>query len=110
MVREVARDLLVELGYDVDTASSGREALEKARTSSPPFELALLDMVMPEMDGLQTLTALRAILPGIRVILVSGYDTDEKIQRALGMPRVEFLQKPYKINDLANLVSRFLAV
>jgi DNA-binding NtrC family response regulator len=43
------------------------------------------------------------------VVLISGYDTDEKIQQALGMKQVEFLQKPYKINDLAILVARFLS-
>jgi DNA-binding response OmpR family regulator len=42
------------------------------------------------------------------VILVSGYDSDEKIRRALQMGRVEFLQKPYKINDLALLVRTIL--
>ena len=109
MVREVARDLLVELGYRVETASCGREAIEKVRTAGEPFDLVLLDMVMPEMDGLQTLVALREIQPGLKVVLISGYDTDEKIQQALGMKQVEFLQKPYKINDLAILVARFLS-
>lgn len=109
MVREVARDLLVELGYRVETAACGREAVEKVRTAGEPFDLVLLDMVMPEMDGLQTLTALRKIQPGLKVVLISGYDTDEKIQQALGMKQVEFLQKPYKINDLATLVARFLS-
>jgi PAS domain S-box-containing protein len=109
MVREVARDLLVELGYRVETASCGREAVEKVRAAEEPFDLVLLDMVMPEMDGLQTLIALRDIQPGVKVVLISGYDTDEKIQQALGMRQVEFLQKPYKINDLATLVARFLS-
>ena len=109
MVREVARDLLLELGYRVETASCGREAVEKVGSAEEPFDLVLLDMVMPEMDGLQTLTALREIQPGLKVVLISGYDTDEKIQQALGMKQVEFLQKPYKINDLATLVARFLS-
>jgi two-component system cell cycle sensor histidine kinase/response regulator CckA len=109
MVREVARDLLVELGYDVEIATSGREAVEKIRSVQEPFDLALLDMVMPEMDGLETLLAIRSLQPELKVVLISGYDTDEKIQRALGLPKVEFLQKPYKINELATLVARLMA-
>lgn len=108
MVREVAKDLLKELGYQVEMASGGREALAKIQHGAEPFHLVLLDMIMPDLDGLETLTALRAIQPGLKVVLISGYDTDEKIQRALAMKRVEFLQKPYNIVDLAGLVRRFL--
>ncbi len=108
MVREVARDLLAELGYDVDSVASGQEAVRMIQAAPERFDLVILDMVMPGMDGLETIGCLRRIRADLRVILVSGYDSDEKIRRALQSGYVEFMQKPYKINDLANLVRRIL--
>jgi len=108
MVREVARDLLAELGYEVDSVSSGQEAVRLIQSAPERFDLIILDMVMPGMDGLETIGCLRRIRPDLRVILVSGYDSDEKIRRALQSGYVEFMQKPYKINDLATLVRRIL--
>ena len=108
MVREVARDLLAELGYQVDSVSSGQEAVRMVEAAPERFDLVILDMVMPGMDGLETIGCLRRIRPDLRVILVSGYDSDEKIRRALQAGYVEFMQKPYKINDLATLVRRIL--
>lgn len=108
MVREVAKDLLEELGYTVVAVTDGGSALDILRETREPFDLVVLDMVMPGMNGLETLTAIRDSWPEQKVFLVSGYDSDDKIQQALQMDNVEFLQKPYKISDMAMMVRQFL--
>ena len=81
------RDLLeasIELqGYQVITAENGLEAMEMLNTK--PFDLVLLDIVMPVMDGVDTFAALRKADPHVRVLLSSGYSKDEKIEILLSI-------------------------
>ncbi|HSM57962.1 MAG TPA: SpoIIE family protein phosphatase [Candidatus Sulfomarinibacteraceae bacterium] len=96
---ELNRDMLsrrlARQGHEVALAENGREALEMAR--SHEFDLVLLDIMMPEMDGYQVLEALKAdeALRHIPVIMISAADQIESVVRCIEMGAEDFLPKPF---------------
>jgi CheY-like chemotaxis protein len=69
-ILEVLRQALLAEGFEVEIAANGNEAVQRARHQC--FDLVLTDLIMPEMDGIQTMLELRAVHPGIRIIAMSG--------------------------------------
>jgi CheY-like chemotaxis protein len=106
-MREFYELILTEAGYDVEVAASGEEGFEKARRLRP--DLALLDVVMPGMDGLQLLLKLRSDLapPVPPVILCSGFDLSE--EEALRRGAIMFVRKPVSPDFLLMHLQRALA-
>jgi CheY-like chemotaxis protein len=102
-----ARRILEQLGYRVATAQSGEAALELlgAGPSDSEFHLVVLDMMMPDMDGLMTLAWIRAIRPGQRALIVTGYTPLEAVDQGLGQT---WLSKPYTPAALGQAVRRAL--
>ncbi|MGC4119855.1 MAG: response regulator [Myxococcales bacterium] len=100
LVRTVGRAMLRSLKRDVLTAASGKEALELYRAHAGHIETVLLDLSMPEMDGIATLKALRVLDPAVRVLLSSGYDEEDSVRSLPPDPNVVFLQKPYTLATL----------
>lgn len=99
-VRLMGQELLSSLGMSVTLAADGRELLARIRATPDAYDLVLLDVAMPEMDGVSALRALREIQPTVPVILASGFDVGQ-IEEELGpVERVAFLQKPYELGDL----------
>lgn len=99
-----ARRILEGIGYSVTTAHSGEEALELFASDPAAFDLIIVDMLMPGMDGLRTVERLRQIKPEQRALLASGY-TPEQIDPARGAREVpRCLAKPYLWNELAAAV------
>ncbi len=90
-------------GIEVMTASSGKVALELAREHS--FDAIVLDMQMPEMDGIETLNRLMQIDPEHRVIILTGYGTVGKGIEAMKSGAMDFLEKPADINELMDKIS-----
>ena len=104
VIRKTAGAMLRSLGYDVTLAAGGCEAAELCRLQQPPFDLAIIDMIMPGMDGQETFLALRAIHPGFKTLLSSGYGIDGRAQAILDQGMRGFVQKPYKLADLSDAV------
>ena len=100
-VRNVLSLALQHLGYEVLTASSGPEALSKIKARNRPVDLVLLDMLMPQMSGEQTFFELKAIDPQIRVLIISGFASEEAIKSILDNGGLGFVQKPFTIEALA---------
>jgi signal transduction histidine kinase/CheY-like chemotaxis protein len=100
LVRRACRSMLRSLGLDVLTAAGGREAVELVRSRPGAVRFVVLDLTMPELDGLETLEALRAVDPGLKVILSSGFDEQESLRRAAGSGLDGFIQKPYTLAQL----------
>lgn len=96
-------------GYAVETASSGVEALEKVKKDLPP-NLILLDVVMPDMDGLQTLEHLRAIRPGVKVVMLSCVSEPQTVVRAIHLGAQDYLSKPFRKDELDSVLQRCLGV
>jgi len=96
-------------GYDVETASHGEEAIQKARDAHP--ELILLDVMMPGLDGWEVCRRLKEDdgTAGIPVIFLSARAQDEDRKRGLELGVVEYVTKPFDPGDLVGLVARIIA-
>jgi CheY-like chemotaxis protein len=92
---KVCARLLQKFGYEVLTAAGGKEAIELVRRYGATISLVLLDMTMPEMSGRQTYEALQKLVPGIKVLLASGYSVEEQAQELLDGGCSGFIQKPF---------------
>jgi two-component system, cell cycle sensor histidine kinase and response regulator CckA len=100
-VRQVLTRMLGDLGYTVTCAGDVAVGVEYYRTNHSAIDLVILDLVMPTMNGLECLEALRLIDPDVKVILSSGYGHGQ-------IDDVEFLPKPYQLEQLADVVQRAL--
>ena len=107
-VRSVAMAFLQEMGYRVLTASDGEEAVGIFRNSREPIDLVILDMVMPAMGGRECFRALKAIQPGLRAVLSTGYDFNAAVQGILEEGMRGFVQKPYQLLQLSEVVAAAL--
>ena len=104
------RDLLVsELeaeGYSVSSAANGVDAL--ALLDKDEFNLVISDIKMPEMDGLELLVKIKRRAPDLEVILATGFGTIETAVAAMKMGAYDYLQKPFNLDEMHNLVKRAL--
>lgn len=107
-VRELAVELLEDLGLTTVTAADGLEALQAYRRHADSIDGVLLDLTMPRMDGAATLRELRILDPDLPVILSSGY-SQEAIDDRFGQDEVQaFIQKPYTAQALAAVLATAL--
>jgi DNA-binding NtrC family response regulator len=91
-------------GVDVDTAASGREALEKVKDNA--YDAIVLDLSMPEMDGLETLRRLVDDKPDLQVILLTAHATLQKGIEAIKLGAMDFLEKPAEIQKLMDKIQQ----
>lgn len=108
LVREAGRAMLEHLGYEVEEAAGGREALALFEREPRRFDAVLLDLSMPEMTGEQTLEALRAVRSDVRVVLCSGYDLVAQGRSPLKMGARSFLPKPFDLRALSAVITDVL--
>ena len=107
-VRALARRVLVRGGFKVIEASSPSEALKLAGEHAAEIQLVLSDVVMPEMSGPTLAAQLDTLIPGVRVLFISGYTDDEVVSRGLGTAEMDFLQKPFSAQQLVERVREAL--
>ncbi|BBO87337.1 PAS domain S-box protein [Desulfosarcina ovata] len=100
--------ILQDLGYEVITAGSGKEAIDLFQKEQHCIDGVLLDMIMPDLNGRQVLDALKAIRPSIKVILSSGYSLDGLSEEEPNAAGDGFIQKPYQIQELATILNDVL--
>ena len=105
-VRSTAAQMIAYFGYEVTQAASGQQALDLARQRQNPFDLVLLDLTMPGMDGFATFAALRQLRPDQRIVVFSGYSAQDARQRFAGQNLNGFLQKPFSTETLREMLSR----
>ncbi len=106
IVCESIRRVLSEEGYSVATTRSPREGLALVQTET--FDLVLLDIKMPEMDGIDFLRQVRAVSPETEVIMVTGYAAIETAVEAIKLGATDYLQKPVSPDQLIVAVARAL--
>jgi len=87
------RDALTAHGYDVTSATSGRTAL--ARAEAAPPDLVVLDLGLPDLDGLQVCRRLRADLPAVPIVIVTARDTDLDVVLGLDAGATDYVTKPF---------------
>jgi CheY-like chemotaxis protein len=109
-IREMTTIMLVRLGFTVLQAKDGVEAVEIFEKHKNEISCLLSDLAMPRMDGWETITAIRAIRHDLPVILASGYD--EATVMAGEHPELPdvFLNKPYALNKLGDMIGRAMAL
>lgn len=105
---EVAELMLKELGYRVLRAKNGKEAIEVANKNIKNLDLVILDMIMPEMSGSETFDRLQEMIPGIKVLLSSGYSANILTEDIMKRGCSGFIQKPFDITQLSRKVREIL--
>ena len=103
-VRTVAARMIERLGFTVVLSADGREAMEKFRADPTRFVFVLLDLTMPHLAGEETFRQMRQLNPGIRVILTSGFNQQEAINRFTGKGLAGFIQKPFELSNLTQVI------
>jgi two-component system, cell cycle sensor histidine kinase and response regulator CckA len=107
-IRDLGSRILTKAGYKVITASDGKEALEVYQHSSDKISLVILDLIMPKMGGKQCLEGLMGLNPSIKVIMASGYSANGPTKDALSAGARGFVNKPYDIRQVLEVVRRVL--
>ncbi len=102
-VRQVLLEFLSSRGYDVTIASGGAEAVAMVGTVKP--DLVLLDVAMPDMDGVETLKQIVAIEPALAVIMVTANADIGVTSKLLALGAVDYVPKPFDLDYLDQAVS-----
>jgi DNA-binding NtrC family response regulator len=101
--------ILTDAGYQVTTAQSGFECLDHFRRRPFEFELVLLDLTMPFMDGEETFKRLREVRHDIAVVLCTGFIQQDRLQRLMKAGLAGFLRKPLAPQEIVGHVRSMLA-
>jgi PAS domain S-box-containing protein len=106
-IRVIGSALLKAMGFSVINASSGREALEIFNMQDG-ISLVLLDMIMPEMSGMETYRVLRGLSTSIPVIICSGYSFEDIVAEIDRDENADVMQKPYNPAQLRNMIMNLI--
>jgi DNA-binding NtrC family response regulator len=104
----VIKDILELQGYRVDTAETGQEALEKTKTRY--YNLALLDIKLPDIEGTQLLTRMHRDMPKMMKIMITGYASLENAVESLNLGADAYLMKPIEAEKMLKVVEDKLKV
>ena len=107
-VRAVSARMLESFGFKAVLACDGVEAVQKFSAAPGDFAAVLMDLTMPHMDGEEAFRRLRQISPQIRVVLMSGFNEQEAINRFTGKGLAGFMQKPFKPDQLRSKLQQLL--
>jgi DNA-binding NtrC family response regulator len=105
-IRNLLDTLLRRKGYDVILAESGRKGLELFRREHP--DVIVLDLKMPEVDGIAVLEQVRSLNPGQPVIVLTGVGTPELEERVYALGVSEFIHKEFSLHRLGDALKRLL--
>ena len=108
LVRMVTKAVLAYRGYHIVEAEDGEDAVAKYTQATAPFDLVLMDLHMPKLNGRVALLRIRESHPGAKFILLSGGLQDEAADGAVNLEGVAFLHKPFDNQELVRLVRQML--
>jgi DNA-binding NtrC family response regulator len=106
-IRRYIAKLLVQSGYDVTTVSNGKDAVNELRTGQD-ISLAILDILMPEMDGLETLNEMRKITGDLPILMLSALGHTNIIVKAMKAGATDYLVKPFEEEELDLAITKSL--
>lgn len=102
------KDIAQQAGWEIaGEATNGRECLDRYRELPP--DLVTLDIVMPELDGVESLRQLRQEHPDAAMVMVSAIDQKEKLSECIQLGARDFIVKPFDRDHLRSLFQRYLA-
>jgi DNA-binding NtrC family response regulator len=105
-VRDALRDGLTQYGHKIETAADGPEALEKIRNS--PFDVAIIDLKMPRMDGIELLKSLKSVDDGIEAVMLTAFATVGSAVSALKLGAFDYLTKPTRIEEINHVIRNIM--
>ncbi len=108
-VLQLGRRMLERLGYTVLMAKDGQEAVDIFRAHPDDISCVVLDLTMPRLDGAGACKAIRAIRPGVPVVIASGYGQDSESGRFGPEAVSAFIQKPFRLDTLRSVLESVLA-
>jgi PAS domain S-box-containing protein len=108
LIRQLGADILEDVGYKILLAAGGEEAIQIYQENRKEIALVILDMVMPGLGGKETILKLKEIDSKIKVLLSSGYSTNEGVGEILKEGVGGFIQKPYRDEELIGKVREIL--
>lgn len=106
-LRDMLAYTLARMGYQVRSAESGERGVSLARVE--PFDAVICDLMMPGMDGIAVLEILKRELPGLEVIMATGFPTIETNEKAAALGAFAYLAKPYDLMAVVSLLERAVA-
>jgi PAS domain S-box-containing protein len=110
MILDVGQAMLKRLGYQVITAKGGEEAVARIQSSAELFDLVILDMIMPSIDGGKVFDHIQKVRPELVVLLSSGYTSDGQAAALMERGCKGFIQKPFTINELSRQIEQVLTI
>jgi two-component system response regulator AtoC len=105
-IRKTLAIILEDKGYVVDTAENGREAIEKSSTRF--YNLALIDLRLPDMEGIKLLNAMKETTPSMVKIMITGYPSMQSVITAVNKGADAYLLKPLDIATLLRTIKEHL--
>ena len=108
MVRNLCVTVLEKSGFEVMAACDGKEAVEIFEKESGRFDLVILDVLMPRVSGEVAFQKMKALKPGVRVLLSSGFSDESVAQNLFTQGAAGFIEKPYDVPQLISEVNRVL--
>jgi len=106
-IRHLLRNELTPEGFEVQTAKTGEEGLKLL--GEQRFDLVLLDIRLPKMDGIEVLRRLKQKAPGTEVIMITGYGDIKTAVESMKLGARDYITKPFKLSELIALISQFIS-
>lgn len=106
LIRWSLESALTKEGYEVTALDSAEKALTELEVSR--FDLAIVDVVLPGIDGLELIGRMRSVWPGIKTIVITGEGSRQIEARALEHGAVAYVEKPFSVRELIGLVKTVL--
>jgi len=100
-VRHVTKRMLEKLGLTVDEAGNGLEGVSRVRLGPERYAVAVVDLAMPDLDGIEALGRMLVLRPNLPAVLITGYGADTTRARLKDLPSVVMVQKPFGKEELA---------
>jgi DNA-binding NtrC family response regulator len=101
-IRDSLEAVLKQEGYEVDLAENGQEAIRKSKANY--YNLALVDLRLPDMDGLKLLTVMMETVPKVVKIIITGYPSLQNAIEAVNRGADAYMVKPYRMEDLLHTI------
>lgn len=101
-IRQVLKTILEQEGYTVDTADTGKQAVLK--TNERAYNLALIDMRLPDIDGIDLILKIKDTTPRMRKIIVTGYPTIQNAMEAVNRQADAFILKPFDVEKVLQTI------
>lgn len=107
-IRNISHDLFIMAGYEIETAKDGKEAIEKFKKAPGIYDIVILDMNMPVVNGKDAYKAIKEINPEIKTIFFTGYSKDDYDDFLKDKNVKEVIQKPFQITKITEIVKKYI--